>query len=84
MVVAGAVIMSADDRGKDLRVAIACVWIAAVSRGSCGLAAVAVASGRENVRQEPGEESACAWETGADDCYVALDGGPGCCADVVV
>jgi hypothetical protein len=84
VVVAGAVITSADDRGKNLRVAVACVWIAPDSRGSCGLAAVAVASGGENVWQEPGEESACAWETGANDCYVALDGGPGCRADVVV
>lgn len=84
MVVARAVITSADDRGQDLRIAVACMWIAAVSRRSCRLAAVAVASGGENVRQESGEEGACAGETGADDCYVAFDGRPGCCADVVV
>lgn len=84
MVVAGAVITSADDRSQDLRVSVSCVGIAAVSRRSCGLAVVAVASGGENVRQESGEEGACAGETGADDGYVALDGGPGCCTDVVV
>lgn len=84
MVVARAVIRPSNDRGQDLRVAVACVWTAAVSRRPCRLAAVAVASGGENVRQESREEGACAGETGADDCYVALDGGPGCCADVVV
>lgn len=84
VVVARAVVTPADDRGKHLCVAVACVGIATDSRRSCRLAAVAVASGGENVRQELGEEGACAGETGADDCYVALDGGPGCCADVVV
>lgn len=36
------------------------------------------------MREEFGEEGACTGEGGADDGDVALDGGPGCCADVVV
>lgn len=74
----------ANDRGQDLRVVVAREGAAAVSRRPRGLAAGAVASGGENVRQEFGEEGACARETGADNCYVALHGGPGCCANVVV
>lgn len=53
-------------------------------RGSRRLAAVAVASGREDVGEESGEEGACTGEAGADNCDVAFDGRPGCGADVVV
>lgn len=36
------------------------------------------------MREDFGEEGACTGEGGADDGDVALDGGPGCCADVVI
>lgn len=84
MVIGRAVITSADNGGQDFRVSVSCKDVAAGSRRPRGPAAIAVASGGENVRQEFGEEGACAGETGADDCYVALNGGPGCCADVVI
>lgn len=83
VVIIRAVTTPTDDRGQDLRVAVCCEGIS-VSRMSRGPAAVAVASGGEDVRQELGEEGARARERGADNCDVALDRGPGCCADIVV
>jgi hypothetical protein len=84
MVIGRAVITSADNRGQDFRISVSCKDVAAGSRRPRRPAAIAVAPGGEDVRQEFGEEDACAGETGADNCYVALDGGPGCCADVVI
>ena len=83
MIVIQAVTTPTDDRSQDLRIAVSSERVS-VSRKSRGPAAVAVASGGEDMRQELGEEGACAWERGADDCDVALDSGPGCCADIVV
>ena len=84
MVIGRPMITSADNGGQDLGVSIGCKDVAAASRWPRGPAAVAITSGGEDVRQEFGEESACAGETGANDCYVALDSGPGCCADIVI
>jgi hypothetical protein len=84
MVIGRAVITSADNRGQDFRVPVPCKDVATGSRRPRRPAAIAVASGGEDVRQEFGDEGARTGETGADNCYVALDGGPGCCADVVI
>lgn len=77
-------VRAAGDGGLHLGVVCACEDAAACPGGPGGPAAVAVAGGGEDVREEFGEEGACTGEGCADDGDVALDGGPGCCADVGV
>ena len=81
-VVAG--LTAANHRGEHLCVSIASESAASDARWPRGLATVAVAAGGENVGEKSREKGACAWKTSTDDSHVTFDGGPFCCADIVV